>query len=154
MQSSEDPPFTLNTDSAGVIHVITPLPVTVPIGTGTISVTAAVSATWNFAWQQGVTFVVIVEYDDSNSQPISVTNFAAAMEVAKISSPDAPATILNLNDVNGSIVVGGGNGQFTITTTATQTATLAVGTYAYDLIINTTGNVNIRLMSGTIRVYP
>ena len=107
---------------------------------------------YNTTIDQGATWQRVVIYNDSNGDPVNITNYAAAMQLR--TSPLARTAELTLSTSNGGIVIVGNLGKLTITATATQTGALAPQKYTYDLELYEPNNVVTRLMQGTILVNP
>lgn len=108
---------------------------------------------YNTTIDQGATWQRVVIYNDSNNDPVNITNYNAAMQLRTSPLAATPALTLD-NGVNGGIVINGPAGQLSITATATQTGNLQPLKYTYDLEIYAPSGVVTRLMQGTILVNP
>lgn len=107
---------------------------------------------YNTFIDQGATWQRVIIYNDSNGDPVNITNNTAAMQLR--TSPLANNAVLTLTTENGGISIVGGLGKLTITASATQTAALKPQKYTYDLELYSPGGIVTRLMQGTILVNP
>lgn len=107
---------------------------------------------YNTVIDQGATWQRVVIYNDSNGDPVNITNNTAAMQLR--TSPMANTAVLTLSTQNGGITIVGNQGKLTITATATQTSNLKPQKYTYDLELYSPGGIVTRLMQGTILVNP
>lgn len=106
--------------------------------------------------EQGASWRLQLEWQDSDEQPIDLTPYKARLQVRKTYADTA--TLLSLTSTDGSIALGGLAGTIVATATATQTAGLPyrARTYAvWDLELEelATGQV-IRLLAGRARIDP
>lgn len=107
---------------------------------------------YNTVIDQGATWQLVVEYLDSNNNPVNITNYSAALQLR--TSPLAKTAALTLTTQNGGLTIQGNLGKVSITATATQTTALAPQRYVYDLEITSPSQVVTRLLEGTIQVSP
>lgn len=103
---------------------------------------------YNATIDQGSVWDVVINYTDSDGDPIDLTGFTAAMQLR--TSFDAAAA-LTLTTENGGIAINGPLGQITITATAEQTGDLEAGYFVYDLELISGVNVS-RLIQGQLTV--
>lgn len=84
--------------------------------------------------------------------PIDVSGFAAKMQARE--STSSSSALAEFSDANSRISVGGADGKFTISMSATDSAALkpCVGVYDFE-ITDTAGNVHL-VMSGKFQISP
>lgn len=104
---------------------------------------------YNPTIDQGAVWTVVVEYLDSNDDPIDLTGFSAAMQLRE--NYDSTISALTLTSEDGEIVIDGPNGLVTITMSAEQTGDLTATWYLYDVELYSGANV-IRLIQGQISI--
>lgn len=105
---------------------------------------------YNMKVYQGSTFTLKPRWK-IDGQLVDVTGYNANMIVRN--SPTSTSSIVTLSTANGRIVVGGTNGEFVLSLSATQTTALAAGQYVYDLEVTSPGGVVTRLLEGGFIVY-
>ena len=105
----------------------------------------------NLTFSQGATWKLSLTYNNSEGQPINLTNYTARMQAR--ASYDSTATALNLTSGSG-ITLGGTAGTIALLVDATTTATIGAAQYVYDMeLVSNSGEVT-RLIEGTLSVTP
>lgn len=112
---------------------------------------ASPAGTYNIICDQGATLTRTLTYKDSTGALVNLTGFTARMQVR--ADVESTSTVLSLTTENGGITLGGVAGTVLITATATQTAALTAGDYAYDLEL-VSGATVTRLVQGSFLVRP
>lgn len=102
-----------------------------------------------FSFTQGDTFTTAPVWK-INSSPVNVTDYTAKMSLRK--SPNSSTSTFDFSTANGRIVTGGVDGKFTISASATNTATIPAGSYYYDLEVTSPAGVKTTLLSGVVMV--
>ena len=102
-----------------------------------------------FAFTQGDTFTSAPVWK-INASPVAVTDYTAKMSLRK--SPNSSTSTFDFSTANGRIVVGGVDGKFTITASASATATIPAGSYYYDFEVTSPAGVKTTLLSGVVTV--
>jgi hypothetical protein len=100
------------------------------------------SAQKNFQVDQNTTFRFVVEYKDSQDNPINLTGSSAKMQVRDGTSASKLASPL------GGIVIDPLLGKITVTMTPTQTNKLFYPKSAYDLILVDSNSNRIKIIEG------
>ncbi len=104
----------------------------------------------NNACEQGATFSREIFWKDERKQPVDLTGYTARMQVR--ARTDASTTIVELTTANSKITLTPSTGKIALTISASDTASLAAGTYLYDLeMVN--GSAVYRLLEGKFEVY-
>lgn len=98
---------------------------------------------------RGETLQRVFTYKDSDGVAVDLTGYSASMQVRK-SLADGVA--LELSTVNSRITLGGAAGTVTLIVPATDTATIDVGQYFYDLELTSGSSVVTRLIEGRFQV--
>lgn len=98
---------------------------------------------------RGETLQRVFTYKDSDGVAVDLTGYSASMQVRK-SLADGVA--LELSTVNSRITLGGAAGTVTLIVSATDTATVDVGQYFYDLELTSGSSVVTRLIEGRFQV--
>lgn len=98
---------------------------------------------------RGETLQRVFTYKDSDGVAVNLTGYSASMQVRK-SLTDGVA--LELSTVNSRITLGGSLGTVTLLVSATDTATVDVGQYFYDLELTSGSGVVTRLIEGRFQV--
>lgn len=98
---------------------------------------------------RGETLQRVFTYKDSDGVAVDLTGYSASMQVRK-SLADGVA--LELSTVNSRITLGGAAGTVTLLVSATDTATIDVGQYFYDLELTSGSSVVTRLIEGRFQV--
>jgi hypothetical protein len=113
-----------------------------------------VAVTFNTTIDQGADWFLNFQYKNPNNTPIILTNYTAALQIR--TSPLAKTAVLTLTSPSNGIVITGNTGTIAVHATATQTANITNGKYAYDLEITAPApdNTVTRLVQGTIEVSP
>jgi len=97
---------------------------------------------YDITLKQGATWSLVITWNDSSGNPINNTGFTANMDVRDGSNN----LVVNLNTTpvpgGGSITMGGLSGQITLAISSTVSSGLAVGSYYYDLFVNSPGSVD------------
>ena len=104
---------------------------------------------YNPVIDQGAIWNVIVEYQDSDGDPINLTNFTASLQVRQ--NYNSAVADLTLTTQNGGLTINGPAGTINILATAEQTGALGAGFYVYDLELKSGSNIT-RLIQGQITV--
>lgn len=106
---------------------------------------------YNIVADQGATYQCTVVYKDAAKNVHDVTGYTARMHVR--TEVEDPTTVLVLTTENGRITVGGADGRFDLTVSATDMTNVPAGKYVYDLevIAPVTGVVD-RLIQGNFVV--
>lgn len=109
------------------------------INPGTYNITAYQGANWDrtFTITQGGT-------------ALNLTGYTSAMQVRE--AADSTATLLSLSTGGSGIVLGGTAGTIAVAVTATQSAAIPAGSFAYDLEITSSGGEVTRLLQGSFNV--
>jgi hypothetical protein len=102
-----------------------------------------------FSFVQGDTFTTAPVWK-INGTPVSVTDYTARMSLRK--SPNSSTSVFDFTTANGRIVTGGVDGKFTISASSSDTATVAAGSYYYDLEVTSPASVRTTLLSGMFTV--
>lgn len=111
------------------------------------------STKYNIVAEQAATYQLNITWNDSNGQPVDLTNFHAKMQIRLgFNEPDA---IVTVDDTDG-ITLGGELGTIAIVISAEQTALLrAPQVFVYDLrMTNDLGGEVTRLIEGTFTTIP
>lgn len=82
--------------------------------------------------------------------PIDNTNRTATLQVR--TSADAESDLLELTSPSGGILLGGANGQISVSMTAAQTRAMGPGTWVWALRLG--GTSQETLFTGTLQVLP
>lgn len=98
---------------------------------------------------RGETLQRVFTYKDADGVAVDLTGYSASMQVRK-SLTDGVA--LELSTVNSRITLGGAAGTVTLLVSATDTATIDVGQYFYDLELTSGSSVVTRLIEGRMQV--
>ena len=117
---------------------------------------------YSFAIDQGSTFKLGVQYLDSNSTPINLTDYSARMQIRSdyadnsntlyitvSSSIDADGTGLNLYGINGDQPLS--SGSIGITISADKTTSMSFESGYYDLEL-TSGSYVTRILEGNVLI--
>lgn len=105
---------------------------------------------YNMKVYQGATFNLTPRWKIDGTY-VNVTGYSATLTVKN--SPSSVTSIIVLSSNNGRISVGGTNGQFTLSLTATETAALVAGNYVYDMEVTAPNATVTRLLEGGFTVY-
>jgi hypothetical protein len=102
---------------------------------------------YDFIIQQGANFTKNITWQDSDGQPIDLTNYTARMKAKRNYSSENE--YFSLTHESG-ITLGGAEGTVVINMTPAETAALSFDTAVYDLeLVSSGGNVK-RLLEGVI----
>lgn len=104
-------------------------------------------ANYNITAYQGATFKLNMTYSVGGTA-VNLTNYTAAMQVRE--NAGATATVLNLSTGSG-ITLGGTAGTIEIIASANTMGSATPGFYAYDLELNSGGEVT-RLLQGQFNI--
>ena len=107
------------------------------------------AVTYNATMEQGADWQLNFVWQDTTGTPINLTGYSAALQVR--SSALAKTTVLSLTNGSG-ITITTSTGNIAIDATASQTATIVNGAYAYDLKLTSAGGTVTRLVQGTLNV--
>jgi hypothetical protein len=102
-----------------------------------------------FNFTQGDTFTTAPAWKIGGSY-VNVANYTAKMSLRK--SPNSTTSTFDFSTANGRIVAGTTDGKFTITASSADTATVASGTYYYDLEVTSPTSTKTTLLSGVLTV--
>ncbi len=100
----------------------------------------------NFEVDQNATFSFIVEYQDNDSNPISLTGATAKMQVRDTKGGSKLA--FTLTSPTGGITIDGTNGKLTVKMTPTQTNKLFYPKSSYDIMVVDSNGNKIKLLEG------
>jgi hypothetical protein len=111
------------------------------------------AVTYNTTIDQGADWFINFTYEQPAGTPVNITGYTAALQVR--TSPLARTAVLTLENGDG-ITITGASGLIECHATATQTAAIINGRYAYDIEITSPGPAYTvtRLAQGTIEVSP
>ncbi len=102
---------------------------------------------------QGATFDVTLTWKTGDpATAVNLTTYTARMQLR--STVESSTVALELTDANGRLILGGAAGTIRLLLTATDTAALAQGGYAYDLELVTASGTVTRLVEGRVTVSP
>jgi len=103
--------------------------------------------------QQGATYVLTVQYLDSEQVPIDITDYDAEMQVRVTAESDEVLVEASVDD--GRITIDGVTGTLVITIPASVTEALEAPFNAvYDLKITSPTDVVTRLLEGAVYISP
>jgi hypothetical protein len=102
----------------------------------------------NFEVDQNTTFTFVVEYKDSNGNPISLTGASAKLQVRDTKGGSKLA--VSLTSPSGGITIDAANGKLTIKMTPTQTSKLFYPKSEYDLMLTDSNFNKTKLLEGFI----
>lgn len=102
---------------------------------------------YNIEADQGATWAEVWTWTDSGGVPVDLSGYTAKLEWAT----EQGDVVLSLTESSG-IVLGGAMGTISPTASATQTSLLTPGVYVYDLFLQNSGGVVIKLLSGLVNV--
>jgi hypothetical protein len=100
----------------------------------------------NWEVDQNATFRFVVEYKDTDGDPINLTGASAKMQVRDTKGGSKLA--FTLTSPSGGIVIDQVNGKLTITMTPTQTNKLFYPKSSYDIMITDASAVKTKLIEG------
>jgi hypothetical protein len=106
-------------------------------------------ATYNITAYQGATYDLNMTWKIAGTA-VNLTGYTAAMQVRE--NTNATATILSLTNGTG-ITLGGTAGTIDISVSANTMGSATAGNYAYDLELNSGGQVT-RLIQGSFAIQP
>jgi hypothetical protein len=105
----------------------------------------------NLTFSQGATWKLALAYNNSDGDPIDLTNYSARMQARPAYTSDD--VVLNLANGSG-ITLGGTAGTINLLVAATATAAIGAAQYVYDMeLVSGSGEVT-RLIEGTLVVTP
>lgn len=104
---------------------------------------------YNTTIDQGSVWDLTIVYQDSDGDPIDLTNYTAAMQLRQ--NYNSELADLTLTTANGGLTITPLTGTIQVNATATQTGLLSAGFYVYDLELTSGSNVS-RLIQGQITV--
>ena len=109
-------------------------------------------AVYDSAIAQGSDWYINFQYEDSNGNPINLTNYTAQMQFRSL--PNDPIVALTL-DTTAGIVITGLSGLIQVHATANQTGSMSAGYYYYDLEVTApTTNIVTRIIQGQFQINP
>jgi hypothetical protein len=106
------------------------------------------SAQKNFEIDQNTTFSFVVEYKDSNDNPIALTGATAKMQVRDTKGGSKLA--FTLSSPGSGIVIDQAAGKLTVTMTASQTNSLFYPKSSYDIMVTDSNTNRMKLLEGYI----
>ena len=107
-----------------------------------VTVTSQLPGSFTFVFYQGATFNPAI-YVEANGIPVNYTGYTAEMTLR-----DASNNII-LQMTTSDAISFDSNGNIIFDLSAASTAALPVGTYDYDLLLTSGGNITIALLSGS-----
>jgi hypothetical protein len=110
------------------------------------------ATTFDTTIDQGADWYINFYYKDSAGAAINITGYSAAMQLRSEAASTTAA--LTLGTSAGGIAITGASGLVAVHATAEQTASVAAGTYVYDLEITSGAGIVTRLTQGNILVTP
>jgi hypothetical protein len=102
----------------------------------------------NWEVDQNTTFTFIVEYKDSDGDPVDITGSTAKMQVRDTKGGSKLA--FSLTSPSGGITIDGPNGKLTIKITPTQTNKLFYPKSSYDIMLTDSNLNKTKLLEGFI----
>ena len=105
--------------------------------------------TYNITAYQGANFDRTFTITQGGTA-LNLTGYTSAMQVRE--AADSTATLLSLSTGGSGIVLGGTAGTIAVAVTATQSAAIPAGSFAYDLEITSSGGEVTRLLQGSFNV--
>lgn len=102
----------------------------------------------NFEVDQNTTFTFIVEYKDSDGDPIDLTGASAKLQVRD--TKGGPKLAFTLTSPSGGITIDAPSGKITVTMTPAQTNKLFYPKSSYDLMVTELNSVKTKLVEGFI----
>lgn len=112
----------------------------------------ALAATYDFAIDQGADLSKVFTWNDTDGDPIDLTDWTARMQIRR--SFGSTTALLELTTENGGIALGGSAGTITVVITDAQSALLTPATLKYDLEMISPSGVVERLLQGAITNRP
>ena len=100
----------------------------------------------NWEVDQNTTFTFIVEYKDSDGDPVDITGASAKMQVRDTKGGSKLA--FSLTSPSGGITIDGPNGKLTIKITPTQTNKLFYPKSSYDIMLTDSNLNKTKLLEG------
>jgi hypothetical protein len=105
---------------------------------------------YNFTIEQGTTFTRTFKYKDANGDPVDLSSHAVRMQIRKNIGGDLISSFTE--EGTDKFTVGGtGNNEFTLSISASTTASYTFSTAVYDIEIEL-GGVVTRLLQGKIKL--
>jgi hypothetical protein len=104
---------------------------------------------YNFSFVQGDTWTTAPAWKINNSY-VNVTGYTAKLTVRK--AVNSASSVFEFSTSNGRITVGSYDGKFTLTASASDTASVPAGNYVYDFDVVSSGGVSTTLLSGGFQV--
>ena len=98
---------------------------------------------------QGADWYLYVEYTDPYDAPIDLTGYTAKMQLREYTSSSSAALTLATNS---GITIDAAAGKITVHATATQTSSLTLPKYVYDLKITSPSGIVTRLIQGNANI--
>jgi hypothetical protein len=102
----------------------------------------------NFEVDQNTTFTFVVEYKDSNGNPISLTGASAKLQVRD--TKGGAKLAVSLTSPSGGITIDAALGKLTVKMTPTQTSKLFYPKSEYDLMLTDSNFNKTKLLEGFI----
>ena len=100
----------------------------------------------NFEVDQNTTFTFIVDYKDSDGNPINLTGATAKLQVRDTKGGTKLA--FTLTSPSSGITIDAANGKLTIRMTPTQTSKLFYPKSSYDLMITDSNSIKTKIIEG------
>ena len=106
--------------------------------------------TYNFTINQGESFTRTLTWNDSDNNPIDLTNYTARMQLR--CRKDSNDIIISLTTENGRITLGGELGTIALKIDAIDTESLDFSDARYDLEMIDGSNIVTRLLEGIVKL--
>lgn len=104
----------------------------------------------NLVIDQGADWYLQITWNDSNGDPIDITDYTAEMQMRSL--PNSTTAQMTLSTTNGGITIDGATGVIELHATATQT-NVSAGYYYYDLELTAPlTDAKTRLIQGQINL--
>jgi hypothetical protein len=100
----------------------------------------------NWEVDQNTTFRFVIEYKDSDGDPVDLTGASAKLQVRDTKGGSKLA--FTLTSPSGGISIDQPNGKITVTMTPTQTNKLFYPKSSYDLMLTNASGIKIKLVEG------
>lgn len=110
----------------------------------------ALAATYGLTIDQGATYSQTLTWKNPSKVPINLSGYTARMQIR--GKRTSQSVSFSLTTENGGITLGDADGTIDLYISATDSASLAVGTYVYDLELITPSGSVVRLLMGNFVV--
>jgi hypothetical protein len=110
---------------------------------------------YNINIDQGSTHTFSITYNDSDGNPINLTEYSANLQVRTAYTATSANIVLTSNPAYG-LTIGGANGQVNVTFNPVDTQVLenVKRAYVYDLELTSNTGTVTRLIEGTFLLFP